>query len=236
MNKNILGIIPARGGSKNIPNKNLAWLNGKPLIQYTIDAAKNSKFISRLILSSDSDEIMEYCKDKNVEVPFKRPVDIAGDSTPMIEVVKHALEFLKKEENYAPDIIVILQPTSPLRRVSHIDEALEQFMNSGADSLVSVIEVPHQFNPYSVMKYENNWVYPFMSYDEKKNTRQLKPKFFARNGPAILAFTYDCISNKDSMYGEKIIPYLMKKENSIDIDDLTDLKIAEYIMKTKTDE
>jgi len=231
--KNILAIIPARGGSKGIPKKNLVNLCGKPLIQYTIDAVKNSRLVSRIILSSEDEEIINYCKQQGIEVPFKRPRKLAQDNTPMIDVIKHAIIFLGKNENYKPDYIVLLQPTSPLRNSKHIDEALELLISSGADSVVSVMEVPHQFNPYSIMRLKNGYLNPFLFYDERKNLRHLKPKFYARNGAAIYAFTYNCLIKKNSIYGEKILPYFMRKEESIDIDDAIDLIIAEAIIKRK---
>jgi CMP-N,N'-diacetyllegionaminic acid synthase len=229
----ILAIIPARGASKGIPRKNLIPLCGKPLIQYTIDAAKGSKYINRIVLSSDDDEIIEYCKQQEIEVPFKRPKALSQDDTPMIYVVKDLIETLKKNEEYMPDFIILLQPTSPLRTSKHIDGALESFINSGADSIVSVVEVPHQFNPYSVMKLEDDFLKPFLPFDERDNLRQLKPRFYARNGAAIYAFTYQCLVYKNSLYGNKILPYYMGKEESIDIDDMIDVLLAECLLKRR---
>jgi N-acylneuraminate cytidylyltransferase len=206
---------------------------GRPLIDYTIDAAQNSHLITKLILSSDDQKIITYCKQKNVEVPFVRPKKIAEDDTPMLEVVKHSIRFLQKNKNYIPDLIILLQPTSPLRTGRHIDEALNILIDSGADSIVSVIEIPHNFNPYSVMKFNGMYLSYNSEFKELDNIRQKKPKFYARNGPAILAFTYHCLINKNSMYGEKILPYFMKREESIDIDTEFDFKIAEYIIENK---
>jgi CMP-N-acetylneuraminic acid synthetase len=229
----VLAIVPARGGSKGIPKKNLALLNGKPLIQYTIDAAKNSRLISSLILSSDDDEIIAYCKNQDIKVPFVRPKHLAKDDTPMIDVIRHAVSSLVKIDNYRPDYIILLQPTSPLRKSKHIDESLDRLINSKADSIVSIVDVPHNFNPYSVMRINGKYLKPFLQLRERDNLRQRKPRFYARNGPAILAFTYNCIIDKNSMYGDRTIPYFMNRIESVDIDDDFDLKIAEYIMKTK---
>lgn len=226
----ILAIIPARGGSKSIPRKNLVPLLGKPLIQYTIDAAKNSKLITRIIVSSDNSKIIRYCKKQNIEVPFRRPKNLAGDRTPMLAVVKHTVGYLLQKENYKPEYIVLLQPTSCLRTTRHIDEALSLLIHSNADSVVSVTEIPHNFNPYSVMKLKGRYLKPYQKYDEEKNLRQLKPRFYARNGAAIYAFTYKCLIKKKSMYGNKILPYFMDRKESIDIDDKFDLKICEFIL------
>jgi CMP-N,N'-diacetyllegionaminic acid synthase len=231
MKKEILAIIPARADSKSIPKKNIKVLAGKPLIQYTIDAAKKSKLITRAILSSDSIEIINYCKRNGIEAPFIRPKNLSGDEIPMLDVIKHAVAYLKAYEGYIPDYIVLLQPTSPLRKHEDIDRALKLLINSNADSVVSVTQVPHSYSPYSVMKLEGRYLTSFMRGNERNNLRQKKPKFYARNGPAILAFTYRCFVNMNSMYGKKILPYFMTKEKSVDIDDKFDFKVAEFIIK-----
>ena len=227
----ILGIIPARGGSKGIPQKNIYPLCGKPLIAYTIDAARGSRYLTRTILTSDSEEIIGVARKYGVEAPFVRPKDLALDDTPALPVIQHAVRCLEEKENYRPDYIVLLQPTSPLRTSKHIDEALEKLIDSGADSIVSVVKVPHNCNPYSVMRLENNYLKSFVAYDETNNIRQQKPVFFARNGAAVYAFTYECLIKKNSIYGEKILAYEMTRKESIDIDDFLDLKICEMIMQ-----
>lgn len=229
----ILAIIPARGGSKGIPNKNMTLLCDRPLIQYTIDAALSSSLITRTILSSDNDNIIEYCRRSKIDVPFKRPEQLANDLSPMIDVIKHSVQFLKDSENYKPDYIILLQPTSPFRTGKHIDEALQKLVNSDADSIVSVVAVPHNCNPYSIMSLKDIYLVPYLDFDEKNNLRQLKPRFYARNGAAIYAFSYDCIMKKHSIYGDKILPYFMEKIDSIDIDDKMDLIIAEALMKQR---
>ena len=230
MKKEILAIIPARGGSKSIPQKNMILLNEKHLIEYTVEAAKKSRLISRIILSSENNQIMSYCRSRGIEVPFTRPEGLAGNDTPMLEVVFHALNFFKKKENYTPEYIILLQPTSPLRTSNHIDESLGMLKDSNADSIVSVVDVPHNFNPYSVMDFDGKNLNTFLEFKESSNIRQKKPKFYARNGPAILAFTYDCIMNKKSLYGEIILPYFMKRGESIDIDETYDLEMAELFL------
>lgn len=228
---NVLSIIPARGGSKGIPKKNIYPLCGKPLIAWTIEAAKGSKYISRTILSSDSSEIIKVAGRYGVEAPFVRPNELAKDDTPALPVIQHTVNWLKVNEDYIPDYIVLLQPTSPLRTSRHIDEALEKLINSDADSIVSVVKAPHQFNPHSIMEMKNGFLKPFLKYDERKNIRQLKPVFYARNGAAIYAFTYECLMKKNSIYGDKILAYEMSREESIDIDDLLDLTICEMLLK-----
>lgn len=228
----ILAIIPARGGSKGIKRKNIKPLAGRPLIAYTIEAAKKSRLINRIILSSDDKQIISYSKRQKIEAPFRRPKILAKDNTPMIKVVCHALDFLFKKEKYSPDFIVLLQPTSPLRKAKHIDEAVKLLIKSAADSAVSVIEAPHNFNPFSMMRLKNGFLKPFLKFDERNNLREKKPRFFARNGPAVLAFRKESLLNKKSLYGDKIIPYFMKENASIDIDNISDFKIAEQIIKS----
>jgi len=228
---NIVGIIPARGGSKGIPRKNIRKLAGKPLLAYTADAALGSKLLSRIILSTEDEEIKQLGLKLRLDVPFVRPADLAEDKTPGLSVIQHAVRTLEVEENYCCDIIVVLQPTSPLRTSQHIDEALNIFLSDNADSLVSVTEVDHNLNPYSVMRLkEDGTIEPFLEYDENKNLRQLKPVFYARNGAAIYICTYDCLMGKNSLFGDRILPYFMKKEESFDLDDQIDWKIVESLL------
>ncbi|MCK5228883.1 MAG: acylneuraminate cytidylyltransferase family protein [Desulfobulbaceae bacterium] len=228
---NVLAIIPARGGSKGIPKKNIYPLCGKPLIAWTIEAVNGSRYISRTILSSDSAEIIEVAGRYGIEAPFVRPKELAEDDTPALPVIRHAVDWLKENEDYTPDYIVLLQPTSPLRTSRHIDEALEKLIHSDADSIVSVVKTPHQYNPYSIMEMKDGFLKPFLKYDERKNIRQLKPVFYARNGAAIYAFTYECLMKKNSIFGDKILGYEMSREESVDVDDVLDLRICELLIK-----
>ena len=148
----ILGVIPARGGSKGIRRKNLALLGGRPLIAHTCDAARGSRALARVIVSTDDDEIAAEALRLGVEVPFLRPRTLAGDDTPMIDVLVDLLSTLAGRESYRPDAVALLQPTSPFRRAAHVDAAVDVFRASGADSVVSVVSVPHQFTPSSLME------------------------------------------------------------------------------------
>ena len=130
MKNNILAIIPARGGSKGIPRKNIKNLNGKPLLEYTVDAINKCKLIDRAILSTDDDEIINIGSKLGLEVPFKRPLNLAQDDTPALPVIKHALNALEDIDGYKPDVIIILQPTSPLRTNKHISEALNLYLSN----------------------------------------------------------------------------------------------------------
>jgi CMP-N,N'-diacetyllegionaminic acid synthase len=229
----IIGIIPARGGSKGVPRKNIYPLCGKPLIAYTIEAAKGSGYLTRTILTSDSEEIIRVALEYNLEAPFVRPKELARDDTPALAVITHAVNWLEENEGYRPDFIALLQPTSPLRNSKHIDEALGRLVKSDADCIVSVVSVPHNYNPYSVMRLEKGYLKPWLEYNELSNIRQQKPVFFARNGAAIYAFTYECLMKKKSLYGDKILPYEMGREASVDIDDMFDLRICEMLLRDK---
>ena len=228
----ILGLIPARGGSKGIPNKNIKLINGKPLLCYTAEAALESKKIDKVVLSTDSEKIRKVGISCGLEVPFIRPSILAEDDTPTLPVIDHALEYLNKNQNYIPDIVVLLQPTSPLRKAFHVDNAIDIFLDhKNADSLVSIVQVPHNYNPYSILiRNKKSIVKSFLDFPEKNNSRQKKPIFYARNG-AIYITNIDCLINKKSMYGDKIISYLMDYKDSFDIDDEIDFLISEHLIK-----
>jgi len=227
----VLAIIPARGGSKGVERKNIRMMAGKPLLEYTVMAAQQSSKIKRIVLSTDDEEIRGLGISYGLSVPFMRPRELAGDDTPMISVIQYIVNSLDLLEGYKPDIIIILQPTSPLRTEDHIDEAVELFISKRNDSLVSVVEIPHNFSPYSAMeKKKDGTIKNFLYFDERKNLRQQKPVFYARNGAAIYIFSYDCLINKNSIYGDSIIPYYMSKEDSFDIDDEIDWFICEKLI------
>ena len=151
----ILGIIPARGGSKGIPRKNLKKINGKSLLQYAIEAGQNSKYINRLIVSTEDEEIKNKSKELGCEV-IERPGWLAKDETPTLEVIENILTLLNKINKYIPDYIVLIQPTAPLRESKHIDEGIDQLLTSEVDSVISVSEVPGHYNPNWLLQIENN--------------------------------------------------------------------------------
>jgi len=223
---NVLGLIPARGGSKGIPRKNIAPVLGRPLLAYTCDAALASRSLTRVILSTDDEEIARVGREAGVEVPFLRPAHLSEDQTPSIDVVIHAVEWLDANTGSRPDAVVLLQPTSPLRTSRHIDEACDLLQaDDTADSVVSVIEVPHRFNPYSIMTVRDGRLAPYIPdpvpFDRYR--RQNLPSFVARNGPAVLVTKTDVIANRRSFYGDRILPYAMSELDSLDVDTEVDL-------------
>jgi len=232
----VLGIIIARKGSKGVPGKNVKFINGRPLISYTIDSAKKSKLITKLILSTDCDDAKKIAINSDIEVPFKRPSYLSKDDTPGLPVIKHAVDFLRANQNYRPDLVIVLQPTSPMRTEFDIDDAISLLISSKSDSVVSVVKAEHSVNPFSVMQLnKEKFLTPFLEFDEVNNLRQKKPIFYARNG-AIYAFTFECLINKNSIYGDLITPYFMEKKKSFDIDDYVDWEIVEYFLRKEENE
>jgi len=226
----ILGLIPARGGSKAIRKKNIALLAGKPLLAYTCEAALASRRLTRVLLNTDDPEIAEVGRACGVDAPFMRPADLAADDTPILPVIQHALGWLKEQQHYLADIVVLLQPTSPLRRAEHVDAAVDLLVESGADTVVSVVAVPLHFNPFSLMLLdEQGYLTPFGA-GPMILRRQDKPRVYARNGPAILVIRRETIE-QGKLYGDRTLPYEMDAASSVDIDSPDDLALAEFWLK-----
>ncbi|MEQ1896012.1 MAG: acylneuraminate cytidylyltransferase family protein [Vicinamibacterales bacterium] len=224
----IIGIVPARGGSKGLPGKHLLPLAGRPLIAWTFDAALGSTTLGRVILSTDDERIAQIARGQGVDVPFMRPADLAVDETPMIDVLLHAIAELTAVGD-APDAVVLLQPTSPLRRAAHIDGAVRLLGTSGADAVVSVVPVPHRFNPVSVMRLEGDRLTPFAG-GASVTRRQDKPLVYARNGPAVVAVRTRVLVDERSLYGRDTRALPMSEADSIDVDTEWDLAVAELAL------
>lgn len=226
---NILGLIPARGGSKGIPGKNLVPLAGRPLLAHTVEAGLKSRRLTRLLLSTDHEPIAQAGRALGAEAPFLRPAQLAADDTPALPVIQHAVRFLE-DQGWRPEVIVYLQPTSPLRRAEHIDAAVDLLLKEGADSVVSVVKVPHQFNPASVLLLEEGRLRPFMPELAHLLRRQDKPEVYARNGPAVLACTRAVVMDEGRLYGQRTLPLVMAPEDSHDIDTPLDLELAAWLL------
>jgi CMP-N-acetylneuraminic acid synthetase len=225
----ILGIIPARGGSKGVPKKNIKLLGGKPLVAYTIAAAKNAKGLTQLILSSDSDEIIKTARDYGLEVPFKRPSNLATDESPTILTITHALHYFK-EKGVEFDAVCLLQVTNPFRTSELIDKAITQFEKAQTDSLVSVLEVPHQYNPHWVFEKNPKGNLEISTGEsEIISRRQDLPVSYYRDGAVYLTKT-EVILNQKSLYGKSIAYILSDKETHVNIDTMEDWKKAETIV------
>lgn len=214
----VLGLIPARGGSKGIPGKNLVPLAGKPLLRWTVEAALAAETLARVVVSTDDDGIAAAA---GCEV-LRRPPELAADETPMLDVVLHALAELGPV-----DAVCLLQPTSPLRRAEHVDGAVRLFEETGADGVVSVVPVPHQFLPGSLMRIEEGRL---VALDQDAPTRrQDKPALWARNGPAVLVVRATGLAER-GLYGGDVRPYEMALEDSVDVDDPRDAAVADALL------
>lgn len=227
----VLGIITARGGSKGIPRKNVKLLAGKPLIAHTIDAAKESDVFDRIIVSTDDAEIAEVAKRCGADVPFMRPAELAGDTTPTLPVLVHALTWLKENEQYAPDVVMLLQPTAPLRKPEHIKGALDLFAASGADSVVSVSEVPGHHNPHWQFNLDpENRIQIFTgeAFKDIVKRRQELPKTYTRNGAIYLFKTSLLFASAPSFYGTDVRALVMDAASSVNIDSPEDFALAEF--------
>lgn len=233
----VLCLITARGGSKGIPRKNIKLLVGKPLIAHTIDAAKESGVFDRIIVSTDDAEIAEVAKQYGTEVPFMRPAELAGDTTPTLPVLVHALEWLKEHESYVPDTVMLLQPTAPLRSPEHIREAVELFTQSGADSVVSVSEVPGHHNPHWQFNLDNEQrisIFTGEAFKDIVKRRQELPKTYTRNGAIYLFKTSLLFAAAPSFYGTDVRAFVMDAASSVNIDSPEDFALAESRLVART--
>ena len=223
----VVGLIPARGGSKRVPRKNLALCAGKPLLAWTAEAALASRRLDRVILSTDNEEIAEAGRALGLEVPFMRPTDIAHDGAPMVPVMQHMLHWLV-DQGETVEAQVLLQPTSPLRRARHIDEAVELLFESGAETVVSVTEVGHTQHPVVTYRIAGGRLEPYFQGVLPPDGVEAEPAY-ARNGPAILA-NRPAVIVRGERFGSPLVPYVMAPEVSVDIDTPLDLAIAEVLL------
>lgn len=223
-----IAVIPARGGSKSIPRKNLALAGGRPLLDWTADAALGAARVGRAILSTDDAAIAAHGRALGLEVPGLRPAQLAADDTPIIPVLAELLDRLGEE----PASLVLLQPTSPLRTARHVDEAIALFEASGARTVVSVTEVPHRFNPLSVMTMEAGRLAPFIAQAAEVLRRQDKPRVYARNGPAVLVVSPAQV-REGRLYGDHTVGYVMEAEGSLDVDDAADLAVVDQALRAR---
>ncbi|MEK7541721.1 MAG: N-acetylneuraminate synthase family protein [Patescibacteria group bacterium] len=235
----ILAIIPARGGSKGIPRKNIKLLCGKPLIAWTIAAAQGSRHITRTIVSTDDPEIAEVARAYGAEAPFLRPAEISGDLSPDTDFLLHALDFLKEKEGYEPDIVLRLPPTSPLRTAAHIDEGIETLLkNPDADAARPIAEAPkHPYKLWSISS-DRAFLKPFLppsvtGFAEAQNLpRQLFPPAYIHTG-AMDVIRTRTLRGQKSTSGERPAYFFMPPEDSVNIDHPIDFEIAEYLMQKR---
>lgn len=228
----VLALIPARGGSKGVPKKNLKLLAGKPLIVHSIDAGKASRFVDRVIVSTDSEEIAEVARTAGAAVPFLRLAELAQDLTPDTPVFAHALAWLKEHEGYEPDIIVHLRPTGPLRTGAEIDEAIEMLATHPEADSVRSVEEPDK-PPYKMWQPDGEFLKPFAEVAGMKDfhtmPRQMLPKVYQTTADIGIMWART-VTEKYSVIGDKVLPYFLNRP-TVDIDRPIDFEFAEVLMK-----
>jgi len=228
----ILGVIPARGGSKSVPRKNITPLFGRPLIAYTIAAAQNSTKLTHFLVSSDDDEIIEVAQKYRAPVPFVRPEDLATDQAPTLPVVQHAIQWMENEHEMRFDYVVLLQPTTPMRTAADVDAIIEKLVTTGADSVVSVCDVD-AYHPARMRRIVDDQLVelPIKEPKEMARRQDLEP-IYIRNG-AVYAVRRDVVMKQNSMIGQITRPHVMPVEQSVNIDSPMDMLLAQYLMQVE---
>lgn len=222
----ILGLIPARVGSKGIPRKNIKLLGGKPLINYSIELALNCKILDKVVVSTDDEEIAKISRIAGADIPFIRPKSLAEDTTPTLPVIQHALHFFNKKGAYY-DVVCLLQPTVPFRSLKFLTKAINIFIEKKADTLISVKKIPHQYNPHWAFESDSeNWLRISTGDKEIISRRQDLPNSYYRDG-SIYLIKSNIILEENTMYGDKITFCESSGEADINIDTVEDWKKAE---------
>lgn len=231
-NKTFLAIIPARGGSKGLPGKNIKPILGKPLLQWTIEAGKNSKYIDELVVSTDSNEIAEVAKNCHAAVPFMRPDHLSGDTATSFVALKHAIDFYSSELQKEFDFIIKLEATSPLRTAEDIDRAIETLMESDADAIVGIGRTEDQ-NPAFLVRLDNqNRISGYVNPDMTVIRRQDVDDIYFFEGSLYISKT-DVLLEKKTFYHSNTLGHIMPKYKTLEIDDIDDFVMVEALMKQK---
>lgn len=225
-NDKVLAIIPARAGSKRLVNKNIQKLNGKPLICWTIDSAKKSRYIDKIVVSTDSKEIQSLATDSGVEAPFIRPAILSNDTADSLSVLKHSIEFFKNQFEY----VILLQPTSPLRNSDDIDNAIE-IIDDNIPAIVSVCKTEHSPLWTNVLPH-NLSMKNFLKEEVKNKRAQDLPEFYRING-AIYIASINYLYANNGFLGNKTKAFVMPQKRSVDIDNIDDFNYAEFLMVNK---
>lgn len=229
----VLAVIPARGGSKGVPRKNLRAVCGRPLIAYTIETALAARpLFHRVIVSTDDEEIATVAEREGAEAPFLRPAELAGDRVPMLPVLQHAVRFVEQQDAMRLDWVCLLQPTAPFRTVADLQAALRLGESGGCDSVISVVQV-FATHPALMKRIEGGRLLPYC-VEEKEGTRRqdYQPPAYMRNG-AIYLTRRDVLLEENSIWGRSIRPYVMPPERSVGVDSELDLKLAEIMLQER---
>ena len=224
---NVLGVIPARGGSKGVPGKNIKPLAGKPLIAWTIDAAKQSKLLTHCIVSTDSEEIAEVSKKHGAQVPFIRPADLATDSARAIPVIQHALKEMEDREGITFDAVMMLQPTTPFRTAEDIDNAIQLLSDTGADSVISVVDVEGHHPARMKFMKGNQLIDPDYCEEYENQPRQELEPMYLRNGMIYLTRREVLLAN--SFKGKDCRGVVVDTNRSVNIDTPLDFAYAAFL-------
>jgi CMP-N,N'-diacetyllegionaminic acid synthase len=229
----VLAVIPARGGSKGVPRKNIRPIAGKPLIAYTIETALAAqRYFHRIVVSTEDTEIASIARHYGAEVPFVRPAHLADDKIPMAPVLEHAVTFIENEDNITLDWVMLLQPTDPLRAVEDIETALQLAAARECDSVISVVQV-FAVHPILMKRIENNRLLPYCIEEVEGTRRQdYDPPAYMRNG-AIYLTRRDVVMERHSLWGDLVRPYVMPLERSVSVDSELDMKMLEVIIEER---
>lgn len=230
--KKVLALIPARGGSKRIPKKNLAKIANYSLLGLAIKVLQESSLVDEILVSTDDDEIAEEARKFGVEVPWMRPPNLASDTAKSIDVVLDAFEKFQEANNYLPEIGLLIEPTAPLRTVHHIDQAIRTLQNSDADSVISINQIPHNYHPEELLVTNNGQVKPYLdgrNMDTRKLRGEQEPVYIV-NG-LVYAYKVKSLMKLKSFYGKKTTYIETAPESFLDIDTQEDLKLAQLKLK-----
>lgn len=227
----VLATVTARGGSKRIPKKSIVPLLGKPSMAYVVAALKNAKRVTRIIVDTDDPEMAEVGRKAGAEIPFMRPAHLATDSTSHVAVLQYELDFLKENEGYVPDAVVLVQPTSPLVAPEEIDQCVELLFAENLDSVESIFEVPNQFNPFAQRVIDTDGYTHFLLEKERAEFKKtgFKPKTYTLGN--VYCFRPSNLAQFGTIQGKKSKSVIIERRNAVDIDEPFDVEIAEAILK-----
>jgi CMP-N,N'-diacetyllegionaminic acid synthase len=228
-----LAVIPARGGSKGVPRKNIRPVCGKPLIAYTIESALAAHhLLHRVLVSTEDEEIAAMARQYGAEVPFLRPTELAADQTPTLPVLQHAVRFVEAQDHVTLDWVLLLQPTAPFRTVEDIEAVLALAQQGGCDSVISVVQV-FSVHPILMKRIEVGRLLPYCIEVKEGNRRQdYQPPAYMRNG-AIYLTRREVLMERHSIWGEVIRPYVMPEERSVGVDSELDLKLVDVLLRER---
>lgn len=233
MDYKVLGIVTARGGSKRIPKKSIAVLAGRPMMAWVLDAMKKSALVNRIIVDTDDEEMAEVGRASGAEIPYLRPRELAQDSTAHLDVLKHAIGFLREREDYEPDAVVLVQPTSPGVLPAHIDDAVRLLRAENLDSVETVFEVPTIFHPYNLRVRDDGGFTHFLMPAERAAAAKAgkRPPVYAIG--TVYAFLPDNLRKYGTIQGERSKSVIIDRADAVDVDEPLDLTIAEALMKER---